>query len=1380
MRLLCIAILASLFVADPANAASVGIAIKAFATAVSAAAGSGWVVGTITKLAGSLLLSSLAQKIRGKPSEPDPPGISTKTTTTGGTQPVSFILGRYATAGNHVCPPYTRKTVDKVPNAYLTYVVDIADMPGHTLSRVIVDDSYVTLGDTANGWGYPINQYSSTKTKTTWEQVGEGEDKSLKAKSTTTTKSYARVKYYDGTQTAADPAMLNAYGSHGARPWTSDMIGTGVCYAILTFRFKREYFNSLPRVRFEVIGLPLYDPRKDDTVGGTGPHRWGDRSTWEQSENKALMIYNVLRGIHLPDGSIWGGNVGAADLPVDNWFAAMNECDLLIETESGSFEPQYIGGIEVQVDTQPADVINDLLAGCDAQISEMGGVYKIRVGAPGLPVYYVTDDDIIITEKRELDPFPSLDQTFNAVHASYVEPANRWEPKDAPPRYNSAYESEDQGQRLVAELNLNTVFSAGQVQRIMRANIEGERRHLRHRMVLPPDAAVLEPLDTIAWTSARNNYAGKNFEVGELVDDLRTANQSIGLRERDPGDNQWTDGFFLPWDVPSPADVIDVLTSLPGLDVFPTKVKDGDGNDRRPAIAVFWGDDLDELSQVMWQVRDAVSKAAIATGSTTDIESQGLMLTDGIVSGIDYEVRFKAASSSGLDTEWSDWQLVTAPDVPLTYADLEDSVSQDIERAQYGAFAAREIAKNAFSAAVGAGANQEAFFGLEPMDAGGGRIGIQSTRLSNAVRGARDVVVLWGDQVIAPGTMSTNRLVVGLGTNEVPNSQFRKGITNYKIQGIGGVFADAEFRLRQAGENWSGATYPVMEIKQTGFATDGYADLVFQMIREDGTSDNRMAPAQAGKWYDFRAIVGTHRCAGHLYVAWKDEDGNTLSYSGTPIADSDHGESEDPATWPEYWFKAQAPAGTSFRQMFIRKTGTTDTSGSSSYLFFLEPSSALTHADATAPVPYAPDGTTLIYGDEITTGAIRAEHLSAEAVLAENISGDRMSARYLSVDELLEISALNSGFSIGKTSVGDPADGLYMGTVDEGGVSSFGFSVGRTNLDRQQHILITQQSGLEIKNARFVLSAAIPVPQIEVTTDGFFDLPAGTLKIDLTQFGAGGGGATGNTSSSYPGRYGDDGGDTTIELYDGDISTGVVWMASGGDGGVRKSGGNDSGNAGKSSSIGSGGAGGKDPEEGYYTAGGEDEPDIFNPWRRPDTNGKNASGYAAGGGGGGGTDRGGTGGNAGQHMSVIGYDVSGLTAPRLFVTIGQGGDGGSTSDNDQGLGGRGSDGLVRYTAYTASDIAADVVPMAPTSTGTMSSHGPFPDLGPGHWTIYTNNPSTENVTFGDLDIGLAGEVFRAVYGSSTSFFAPKTPVVMTTPYSAKTLQYMFRKMGDWS
>ena len=305
----------------PAVAAFIGGAIGAAAPAIGAAAfgayaaGAGFASFITTTIAGKLLstvaISALSLALQEKPGLAAQPGIRTEYTLTGGANPASFILGRYATEGQLAAPPMSHGQDGGVPNAYLTYVIELGDIPGQSLESVMIDGEPVTLGAVPHAdYGLPV------------EGRHDG---------------YAWVKYYDGTQTQADPMLVDKYGSDPDRPWTTSMVGQGINYAICTFRRKRDLYSSFPKVRFVLGGIPLYDPRYDSSVGGTGSQRWQDPSTWLSSQNPGVQVYNIKRGITLPSGDVWGGDASAEDLPLSNWFAAMNAADVQLEAETGIF-----------------------------------------------------------------------------------------------------------------------------------------------------------------------------------------------------------------------------------------------------------------------------------------------------------------------------------------------------------------------------------------------------------------------------------------------------------------------------------------------------------------------------------------------------------------------------------------------------------------------------------------------------------------------------------------------------------------------------------------------------------------------------------------------------------------------------------------------------------------------------------------------------------------------------------------------------------------------------------------------------------------------------------------------------------------------------------
>lgn len=600
-----------------------------------------WLTAFVGRVALSIGFSALSRALQKKPKAP---GITTETTQTGGTDPQAFILGRYATGGQLVTPPMTHGNAGETPNAYLTYVIALSDAPGCALSRIMIDGAYGTIGTVAHpDYGLPVTHKG--KTDRIW------------------------VKFYDGSQTAADPMLMAKYGAYPQRPWQSDMIGTGTCYAIVTFLFDRELFKGFPGLRFELDGIPLYDPRQDPSVGGVGGQSWTNPSTWARTDNPVVMAYNIRRGIALPGGDTWGGGSAASDLPLANWFAAMNTCDDLIAIVGGGTQSRYRAGYEVAVDEEPAEVLAELLKTCAGRDADIGGTVKLAVGAPGLPVKAINDADIIVTDEQTHALFPSLAQTHNGVHATFPDPAALWESRDAPPRYDAASEAAD-GRRLIANVALPACPYGRQVQRLMRAWLNEERRFRRHQMILPPDAAILEPNDVISWTSVRNGYSSKLFEVVEIAHDPVSLLQLVSLREVDPTDYDWNQSLELPWVAPTPGTGLPPAQSVPGFAVIGTALDDASGAARRPALHLSWtGAGNPDVSALEYEIR-RLGGTQVVAGVTTNVSGGSQIVSAGIIPDTTYEVRARFIAPR--PTIWTAWLAATTPPAYITVDDFQD------------------------------------------------------------------------------------------------------------------------------------------------------------------------------------------------------------------------------------------------------------------------------------------------------------------------------------------------------------------------------------------------------------------------------------------------------------------------------------------------------------------------------------------------------------------------------------------------------------------------------------------------------------------------------------------------------------------------------------
>lgn len=625
------------------------------------------VIGVVVKSAVAKLVLTLVATValsalqRAKQKKAPTGGTVIESTRAGGTNSRSIIVGTYCTAGSLVCPPMSHGQDGDTPNAYLTHVVAIADYPVDGLEALIVNGEYVTYGGVASEYGFPLGG----------KYAGKG-----------------WIKFYDGRQTTADPYLVSRYGSY-VRPWTSNHIGHGTSYAILTWKYDQELFKGEPTFKFVVRGARLYDPRLDSSVGGTGSQRWADPSTWTFTANNAVICYNILRGITLYDGAKWGGECTADDLPLATWVAAMNKCDVSIPLEGGGTEPQYRCGYEVLVaEMEPADVVEELIKSCSGAITEVGGIYKMRAGGPALPTVFVTDNDFLVSQPKDYDPFPALNATNNGIFATFPHPGEEWNPHDAPALVVPEYVVQDDNRENFASVTLPAVPYPIQVQRLMRAWLEDDRRWRRHGASLGPYSFILEPMDTIAWTSAHNGYIDKAFELSSTTTALMTLVTDTDMREVEPDDYDWDAAYQLPdpttpgnWNLPA-------AQAVPGWGVEAYSILDASGDPRRPAIRAFWNPNgAEDATALKIQVRVAVTETAVCDITVSRVQDGQTIIAEGIMPNQTLQVR--ARYQAERPTQWTSWLSVTTSNIKLGPDDVDaaDAITLEVTRKAIQVFA---------------------------------------------------------------------------------------------------------------------------------------------------------------------------------------------------------------------------------------------------------------------------------------------------------------------------------------------------------------------------------------------------------------------------------------------------------------------------------------------------------------------------------------------------------------------------------------------------------------------------------------------------------------------------------------------------------------------
>nr|WP_278388398.1 DUF1983 domain-containing protein [Brucella intermedia] len=487
-----------------------------------------------------------------------------------------------------------------------------------------------------------------------------------------------RVKFFYGTMDQhAEPTLIN-----NARPagrWTANHRGAGVAYAVVFSELRKngDGLTSPAKLLFEVVGAPLYDWRKDSTMGGSGAHRWDDQSTWEYSDNPVVQIYNLERGFFNGTQRMVGKAVRASRLPLAEYTQAANICDEVMSDGSKRYRAHAIAK-DGPGANHDANLTPILEAMCGSWVERVDGEFPIA-GAPQAIVATITDDDIKRGAPLRFSAKRKRTELINTVAASYVSPEDFYETKDAATRIDAGALAEDR-ETLASAIPYAAVTDVRQVDRLADIAIRGARYQASAEIVVHPKF-----LDTIKegrwvrWNSAK--YGDRTYQV--LTRQLGGIN-SDGARDISIALQQISNGVFDPTAYETnPPNIIVVpppqyLAEVENFIVIPTVVV-ADGQGELPAARLIW-DSIDDISVIgvnieYWPANDP--SQVFTRFVTWDVTN--VILVEGLTSLTDWFVRTRLRVDNGRSVAWSTATPFTTLDArgeesPVDYERLDSDV----------------------------------------------------------------------------------------------------------------------------------------------------------------------------------------------------------------------------------------------------------------------------------------------------------------------------------------------------------------------------------------------------------------------------------------------------------------------------------------------------------------------------------------------------------------------------------------------------------------------------------------------------------------------------------------------------------------------------------
>ncbi|ATS92183.1 putative tail protein [Sinorhizobium phage HMSP1-Susan] len=512
----------------------------------------------------------------------------------------SVGLGYYATAGHHIFRNASGKGNRLVRDVYVVSHFRITDVP-----RIKFEGEWVTLASlpTHPQFGKEIN-------------------------------SNTFAKVYFGTMTQTADADLIARSNPAGR-WTADHRGAGVAYVIITSNLNRE-FTSPFKPLFEVKGAPLYDWRKDTTVGGSGSHRWNDQNTWEFSENPIVQMYNLERGIFNGTQKMVGKGVSASRLPLSQWSLAANIADEIVDGI-----PRYRSSL---IATSGANVTHNtnmepLLEACAGSwVERVDGEYPIA-GAERAVSFTITDDALVREASHRVSLKSPRVELINTVASQFPSPESFYEMVPGANRVDTVALAED-GEILASSIPYDAVIYSKQVDRLADIAIRAARYQGNAEITIRPEYLdYVKPGQWMRWNSAK--YGDITWQILTVsLGPLRQGgarNITMALKEIAPG---VFDPTAYTNDPPGPpvTGVPDYLAELQGFVATPNLVQGSTGT-TLPGVRLSWTA-IDDVTVTSVQIEyNPIAQPTVIFKKIVSADVSSVQIVEGLTSSTDWRVR---------------------------------------------------------------------------------------------------------------------------------------------------------------------------------------------------------------------------------------------------------------------------------------------------------------------------------------------------------------------------------------------------------------------------------------------------------------------------------------------------------------------------------------------------------------------------------------------------------------------------------------------------------------------------------------------------------------------------------------------------------------------
>lgn len=357
-------------------------------------------------------------------------------------------------------------------------------------------------------------------------------------------------------------------GGHGK--WTASSAMTGCAYYILDYLYKQEKFPQGISSRYtqEVLGAPVYDPRRDVRFGGT--HVITDQSTWQYSpldgngkpigRNNALQMLWYQLGWRINGKLVAGKGVDPADIDIDTFIQAANDCEAM-----GWYSDCILS-------TGDSHETNEgiLEAAAQGNLLDTGGrfSYYVAIDDTANVAVDLTEDDII-GEGYDWTPRDPMSSFFNEVAGTFIDPNALYQPRPFPMVWDQAYYDAD-GRKERETVALSAVQDPEQAQRLMRLKLNRSRFQgefnatFTYKAIRARNYSIVRlQIPSLGWTTPR---------LFRVISYGISAMGGIDLTLREEHPSIYTEGTVQELEPPSSGVVVDPFIQIPVLELTATPI----------------------------------------------------------------------------------------------------------------------------------------------------------------------------------------------------------------------------------------------------------------------------------------------------------------------------------------------------------------------------------------------------------------------------------------------------------------------------------------------------------------------------------------------------------------------------------------------------------------------------------------------------------------------------------------------------------------------------------------------------------------------------------------------------------------------------------------